>query len=157
METPTGGEFYETGPEMPLKLTDHERALLDAVRTFDWGTDTDRLAETIGLAPETLETELTVLATKQCLAAIPHEDGRPTSWYLRITNPTELAHLKEKNNPDGKPVGHFTGRCKGCESDKLWADEMAYGCKCCGAFYATADTPIRKVENGTGRDLGPVW
>lgn len=156
MET-SAGEFYEPGPEMPLMLTERERTLLDAVRTFEWGTDTARLADTLDLAPETLETELANLAAKQCLVSMPHEDGRPTSWYLRITNPVELERLKEENNPDSKPVGHFTGRCKGCESDKLWDDMITYGCKCCGATYNAGDIPVRKVENGTGRDLGPAW
>lgn len=39
-------------------------------------------------------------------------------------------------NPDGKPTGPFTGRCKRCGSDDLWDDCTAYGCNNCGAVYS---------------------
>lgn len=38
------------------------------------------------------------------------------------------------NNPNGEPVGHFTGRCFKCGSNDLWDDNMHYGCNKCGAF-----------------------
>lgn len=45
--------------------------------------------------------------------------------------------LRQKNNPENKPTGHFTGRCKHCHSNKLWDDNLAYGCDCCGALLNT--------------------
>ncbi len=138
-------------------LTGQELELLDAVRCFDWGTNTFQLSEALGRTPEELEVELAVLVEKKCLWTMPHDDERPTAWAVQITNSTEITRLKEANNPDGKPVGHFTGRCMGCESDNLWSDDAAYGCKCCGAFYATGSIAPRMIENGTGRDLGPAW
>jgi len=35
-------------------------------------------------------------------------------------------------NPNKEPFGHFTGRCKRCQSSKLWDDVSAYGCEDCG-------------------------
>ena len=48
----------------------------------------------------------------------------------------ELDALRQRNNPENKPVGHFTGRCGHCGSDDLWDDNLAYGCNSCGAFLA---------------------
>jgi hypothetical protein len=79
---------------------------------------------------------------------------RPTEL---ITDIEELAKLRAKNNPDNLPTGHFTGRCMNCGSDDLWDDATAYGCNCCGSLYPSANIAPRKIENGTGRDLGPAW
>lgn len=46
----------------------------------------------------------------------------------------ELEALRQRNNPQGEPVGPFTGRCAHCGSDKLWDDNLAYGCHSCGAL-----------------------
>lgn len=43
--------------------------------------------------------------------------------------------LRTSNNPDGKPTGHFTGRCMRCGSQDLWDDNLACGCNCCGGFW----------------------
>ena len=40
------------------------------------------------------------------------------------------------NNPEAKPMGHFTGRCGKCGSSDLWDDNLHYGCNSCGAFLA---------------------
>jgi hypothetical protein len=52
---------------------------------------------------------------------------------------TELAQLRETNNPTNEPIGHFTGRCGKCGSKNLWDDYSAYGCDCCGAIFFTGD------------------
>ncbi|MBA9859440.1 hypothetical protein [Ralstonia insidiosa] len=51
-------------------------------------------------------------------------------------DPLELATLRRRNNPNGEPVGHFTGRCAHCGSSNLWDDNLAYGCNACGALLA---------------------
>ncbi len=61
------------------------------------------------------------------------------------------------HNPNKERTGHFTGRCGTCGSKHLWDDASAYGCKCCDAIYMTENIAPRKVENSTGRDLGPAW
>lgn len=58
----------------------------------------------------------------------------------------ELAQLRAVNNPDGLPVGHFTGRCMHCHSDDLWDDNSAYGCNCCGALWSGVEP--RLTPNG---------
>lgn len=50
------------------------------------------------------------------------------------SNPAELENLRRRNNPQNEPVGHFTGRCAHCGSDDLWDDNLAYGCRSCGAL-----------------------
>ena len=50
------------------------------------------------------------------------------------TDGGELAALRQKNNPENKPVGNFTGRCAHCGSNDLWDDNLAYGCNSCGAM-----------------------
>lgn len=50
------------------------------------------------------------------------------------SDPRELAELRRKNNPQGQPVGHFTGRCAHCGSSDLWDDNLAYGCNSCKAL-----------------------
>lgn len=50
------------------------------------------------------------------------------------TDPLDLAALRQQNNPDGEPVGNFTGRCAHCGSNDLWDDNLAYGCNSCGAM-----------------------
>lgn len=47
----------------------------------------------------------------------------------------EAKALRPHHNPQGKPTGHFTGRCSRCGSDDLWDDNLAYGCNRCGAFW----------------------
>lgn len=47
----------------------------------------------------------------------------------------EFQMKRQRNNPQNKPVGHFTGRCKNCGSNDLWDDNMAYGCNDCHAIY----------------------
>ena len=75
-----------------------------------------------------------------------------------ITDETELARLMAEHNPDGKPVGDFTGRCGRCGSSDLWDDSpAAYGCNVCGNTRMTGDLAPHIIENGTGRDLGPAW
>lgn len=49
-------------------------------------------------------------------------------------DPVELQKLRQRNNPDNEPVGHFTGRCAHCGSSDLWDDNLAYGCNSCGAM-----------------------
>ena len=75
---------------------------------------------------------------------------------LKFTD-VELVFERQRNNPSNLDIGHFTGRCGRCASANLWTDETAYGCNHCNAFFATGDIAPRKIENGTGRDLGPAW
>lgn len=51
-------------------------------------------------------------------------------------HPRDLDRLRQSNNPEGKPVGHYTGRCAHCGSADLWDDNLAYGCNACGAMLA---------------------
>lgn len=139
------------------KLTEIDLSLLDILRKSDGRTDTVRFAIEVGVDQDALEFQLGSLLEKNCIETISYEDERPTVWYLRIKNTTELARLKAVNNPDNLPIGHYTGRCMSCASDNLWTDYTAYGCNCCGATYFTGDMPPRMVENGTGRDLGAAW
>ena len=46
----------------------------------------------------------------------------------------KLKQLRGRNNPNNEPKGHFTGRCKRCESTDLWDDNAHYGCNSCGAI-----------------------
>jgi len=39
------------------------------------------------------------------------------------------------NNPDNRPVGDFTGRCRACGSTDLWSDNLTYGCDNCKAIF----------------------
>lgn len=43
-----------------------------------------------------------------------------------------LRALKAANNPKREATGHYTGRCKRCGSNKLWDDNLHYGCNTCG-------------------------
>lgn len=52
------------------------------------------------------------------------------------SDPRDLSALRRKNNPNGEPVGDYTGRCAHCGSNDLWDDNLAYGCNCCGAMLA---------------------
>lgn len=90
------------------------------------------------------------------MSAVP--EARPL-WWSAEERPSEerLAELRLANNPAGAPTGHFTGRCAACGSGDLWTDATAYGCNCCQAIYPTGEIPPRKIENATGRDLGPAW
>jgi hypothetical protein len=58
------------------------------------------------------------------------------------------AAARLRNNPEGKPIGHFTGRCMRCANSDLWDDETAYGCNACGAIYMTSTIPPRWITNG---------
>jgi uncharacterized protein (DUF983 family) len=49
----------------------------------------------------------------------------------------ELAEMRRRNNPRNEATGHHTGRCRHCGSTKLWDDNLAYGCKDCGALLGT--------------------
>lgn len=51
-------------------------------------------------------------------------------------HPSDLARLRRQNNPNNKPVGHYTGRCAHCGSSNLWDDNLAYGCNSCGALLS---------------------
>jgi hypothetical protein len=44
-------------------------------------------------------------------------------------------------NPDHEPIGHFTGRCGQCGSNDLWDDNLAYGCRNCGAIRGPDNSP----------------
>jgi uncharacterized protein (DUF983 family) len=56
-------------------------------------------------------------------------------YFGRDPDEKHLAKERQRNNPENKPVGHFTGRCKKCGSKNLWDDNLTYGCKNCGAIY----------------------
>lgn len=58
-----------------------------------------------------------------------------------ITDPEELARLRQTNNPDNLPTGHYTGRCSHCGSKDLWDDHLAYGCNSCGRLLNSQDIP----------------
>lgn len=45
-----------------------------------------------------------------------------------------LDQARHRNNPNKDPVGHFTGHCAHCGSSNLWDDNLAYGCRDCGAI-----------------------
>lgn len=55
---------------------------------------------------------------------------RRNQQYQREHHPERVA-----NNPEAKPCGAFTGRCKKCGSNDLWDDLTVYGCNKCGAMY----------------------
>lgn len=48
---------------------------------------------------------------------------------------TEKDEHRRRNNPEGRNVGPYTGRCARCESHDLWDDATIYGCNYCGAWY----------------------
>ena len=52
---------------------------------------------------------------------------------------------RQKNNPDGLPVGAYTGRCRNCHSNDLWDDATVYGCNYCGAMFS--NEAVRRVPN----------
>lgn len=54
-------------------------------------------------------------------------------------SPEELARLRQRNNPQHAPSGHYTGRCGQCGSTDLWDDCTAYGCNGCGAVFLTGE------------------
>ncbi len=49
--------------------------------------------------------------------------------------PEQQAQIVERNNPDHKPIGPYTGRCGRCGSSDMWDDVTWYGCNCCGAWF----------------------
>jgi hypothetical protein len=51
-----------------------------------------------------------------------------------VRSGSELDRKRRKNNPQNEAVGHFTGRCAHCGSNDLWDDNLAYGCRSCGAI-----------------------
>lgn len=62
-------------------------------------------------------------------------DVQFTLWNPSKTQ-DELNLLRKRNNPEGEPVGPFTGRCKYCHSSDLWDDNLAYGCNGCNGCGA---------------------
>lgn len=55
-----------------------------------------------------------------------------------------MAHFAEDteevfghNNPNDEPTGSHTLRCQRCGSNDLWDDNVAYGCKNCGAWLGS--------------------
>jgi hypothetical protein len=157
----TRGELQrEPTPDVPSStpLTDREVALTHAIRRFNLGyTDTLQLADALEMSPEALEQELAQLQEKSCIKKILQPDQSPSRWRLRVKNSAELERLQKENNPEGKPVGHYTGRCMDCASDKLWDDDSIYGCDCCGGMFHVGNSPPKIIENRTGQDLGPTW
>lgn len=62
------------------------------------------------------------------------------AYWTKRCKERELSTMtseQRRNNPEGKPMGHFTGRCSKCGSSDLWDDNLAYGCNNCGAFLAS--------------------
>ena len=59
-------------------------------------------------------------------------------WEERARQRTLSSMTPEQrtNNPEAKPMGHFTGRCYKCGSDDLWDDNAHYGCNRCKAWLA---------------------
>jgi len=64
---------------------------------------------------------------------VPPEDNR-CIFRPQVKSGQELNRRRTLNNPRSEPVGHFTGRCAHCGSKNLWDDNLAYGCKDCGAI-----------------------
>ena len=62
---------------------------------------------------------------------------RVVAGVIMLKKEEDLAAMKRQNNPDNKPSGPFTGRCSLCGSTDLWDDNLAYGCKICGAFLGS--------------------
>lgn len=56
------------------------------------------------------------------------------SFFPLEKSEDDLVEMRMKNNPQGLPVGHHTGRCAYCGSDDLWGDNLAYGCNSCHAI-----------------------
>ncbi len=73
------------------------------------------------------------------------------------TDPNALAAMLAQHNPDGQPTGVYTGRCGQCGSTSQDWDTNWIACMCCGFTMNTEHIPPRKIENGTGRDLGLAW
>lgn len=66
--------------------------------------------------------------------------------YKKFTE-EELVEEQKRNNPENKPVGHFTGRCMICHSTNLWDDAAAYGCDNCGAIFMTGNIMPKIIGN----------
>jgi hypothetical protein len=66
--------------------------------------------------------------------AYTEENRSPFKPNIPRGNPDALARLRRQNNPNNEPTGQFTGRCPHCGSNNLWDDNLAYGCKSCGAM-----------------------
>ncbi len=65
------------------------------------------------------------------------DDPLPFFDALQRGNSTKYPNLpRSVTNPQNKPTGAYTGRCKRCGSDNLWDDVTAYGCNNCGAVYS---------------------
>jgi len=54
-----------------------------------------------------------------------------------ITDRDKLAVMRCNNNPEGKPIGPYTGRCTYCASTDIWDDNLAWGCNTCGNICGT--------------------
>lgn len=74
-----------------------------------------------------------------------------------MTDVALLAEYRALHNPTNEPTGVYTGRCQYCGSTSQAWDTNWLQCNCCGEFVNTANLPPRRVENGTGRDLGPAY
>jgi hypothetical protein len=64
---------------------------------------------------------------------VPPENNRCV-FRPKVQSGPELEVMRQRNNPNGDRVGHFTGRCAHCGSTNLWDDNLAYGCNSCGAI-----------------------
>ncbi len=63
--------------------------------------------------------------------------SEPLPFFEKITDRTKYPNRPSSvTNPNNKPTGPFTGRCKRCGSNDLWDDCTAYGCNNCGAVYS---------------------
>ncbi len=66
---------------------------------------------------------------------IVHKDGSET---IVTHKPRRSAY--NPRNPNNEPTGHYTGRCKHCGSNNLWDDNLAYGCRDCGALLCSSNS-----------------
>lgn len=63
--------------------------------------------------------------------------SEPLPFFDAVTDRTKYPNKPPSvTNPNNKPTGPFTGRCKRCGSNSLWDDSTAYGCNNCGAVYS---------------------
>ena len=91
------------------------------------------------------------------LLAIPVCSHHPDPAAEPITDQAVLAAMLALHNPNAQPMGIYTGRCGHCGSISQDWDTNWIACLCCGFAMNTEHIPPRRIENGTGRDLGPAW
>ena len=66
-----------------------------------------------------------------------HDKIDPLPFFDAITDRSTYPNKPPSVvNPDNKPTGAYTGRCKRCGSDDLWDDCTTYGCNNCGAVFS---------------------